>query len=147
MTAKEFFIDRFNSCYIKKHNDSVFYIFNPQILRQKKLCRIIGDELNFDLIDNSLSDVFLEVSDEDLVIIVNRNILDILKKEYHYSIGVSRVLIAEWLNVDLEFGEYVDKSVDIKSLNGIDFKKYQNNGQYQVFYDFCNFDRERLNLI
>jgi len=44
---KKWFWNKFNGCYKVKHSnyDDVFYFYDEQFIRQKKLSRIIGEEL------------------------------------------------------------------------------------------------------
>ena len=45
----EWFWDKFNSCYLVKHNDypqSIFMYYDPQFIRKLKLANISGEEIN-----------------------------------------------------------------------------------------------------
>ena len=47
---KTWFWNKFNSCYFAKHQDhtqSYFMYYDQQFIRQKKLCRLTGEELTY----------------------------------------------------------------------------------------------------
>ena len=53
MTKEEiqiWFRNKFNSCYVVVHEDypeNIFMYYDPQFIRQKKLSRIVGEEIEY----------------------------------------------------------------------------------------------------
>ena len=44
--AEKFFLEKLNGCYKvinKKYPNSIFWFYDKQIIRQKKLCKILGE--------------------------------------------------------------------------------------------------------
>jgi len=48
--AEKFFLEKLNGCYKvinKKYPNSIFWFYDKQIIRQKKLCKILGEEKKY----------------------------------------------------------------------------------------------------
>ena len=96
---KTWFFNKYNSCYLAKHEEytqSIFMYYDPQFIRQKKLCRLTGEQIEY---PSKVSGVCLFEQDykTGYLYMNYENITSFLFENYSYKILDIRVLINGWL--------------------------------------------------
>lgn len=97
---KELFFKYLNECYKKVEENCIFYYYNKQYIREKKLCRVLEiDEPN--QIDTKDSEIYFEVNKNFNYFLVHFGV-KMLLYDYNLTQEENLNVIAEWLKEDYE---------------------------------------------
>ena len=85
--AKKFFLEKLEGCYYIKHKDypdNIFWFYDKNFLRQKKLCNILGKKYIIGDINNGEL-IFEQNLDSKRLWIKYQEIWSLLEKKYLHS--------------------------------------------------------------